>query len=89
MHLKKLFCLRSILGNDDIVSALRPGLKKGVDLRGQFCRVWKMTFLVWDRVRIWITGRHTPTKNSQEYPPGSHISSYKTLALSIKLHVFV
>ena len=28
-------------------------------------------FLVWNRVRIWETGRHTPTKNSQEYhPPG-------------------
>ena len=45
MHLKKLFYLRSILSNDEIVSALRPGLKKGVDFRGQFCRVWKMTFL--------------------------------------------
>ena len=45
MHLKKLFYLLSILSNDEIVSALRPGLKKGVDFRGQFCRVWKMTFL--------------------------------------------
>ena len=61
MHLKKLFYLRSILSNDEIVSALRPGLKKGVDFRGQFCRVWKMTFLVRNRVRIWTTGRHTPT----------------------------
>ena len=26
--------------------------------------------LVWNRVRIWRTGRHTPTKYSQEYPPG-------------------
>ena len=33
--------------------------------------VWKQEhFLVWNRVRIWKTGRHTPTKNSQEYPPG-------------------
>ena len=22
--------------------------------------------------RIWRTGRHTPTKNSQEYPPGEN-----------------
>ena len=29
-----------------------------------------MTFLVLNRVRNWITGRHTPAKNSQEYPPG-------------------
>ena len=85
MHLKKLFYLHSILSNDEIVSALRPGLKKGVDFRGQFCRVSS----VWDRVRIWVTERQTPTENSQEYPPGSHISSYKTLPLSIKLHVFV
>ena len=27
-------------------------------------------FLVGSRVRIWRTGQHTPTKNSQEYPPG-------------------
>ena len=41
-----------------------------MDFRGQVWeRVWEMTnFLVLDRVRIWRTGRHTPTKNSQEYP---------------------
>ena len=27
-------------------------------------------FLVGSRVRIWRTGQYTPTKNSQEYPPG-------------------
>ena len=31
------------------------------------CEKWH--FLALSRVRIWITGRHTPTKNSQEYPP--------------------
>ena len=31
------------------------------------CGNWH--FSVWNRVRIWRTGRHTPTKNSQEYPP--------------------
>ena len=31
----------------------------GMDFRG----------LVWKRVRIWRTERHTPAKNSQEYPP--------------------
>ena len=41
-------------------------------------RVWKITFLVWKRVRIWRTGRHTPTKNSQEYLPGK-ISQYPIL----------
>ena len=29
----------------------------------------KQHFLVWNRVRIWRTGGHTPTKNSEEYPP--------------------
>ena len=29
-------------------------------------------YIFWSeiRVRIWGTGRHSPTKNSQEYPPG-------------------
>ena len=31
------------------------------------CEKWH--FLVWNRVRIWRTGRHTPTENSQEYLP--------------------
>ena len=34
-------------------------------------RVWKnYIFLVKNRVSIWRTGRHTPTKNSQEYHAG-------------------
>ena len=48
-----------------------------------FCQVWKRIWilevwsekgcgkwhvLVWNRVRIWRTGRHTPTKYSHEYP---------------------
>ena len=31
--------------------------------------VEKVKFLVWNRVRIWRTGQHTPLKNSQEYCP--------------------
>ena len=38
----------------------RSSLKTGVE---------NLHFLVRNRVRIWGTGRHTPTKNSQEYPP--------------------
>ena len=42
-----------------------------MDFRGLvWKRVWKITFLVWNRNRIWRTGRHTPTKNFQEYPQG-------------------
>ena len=31
MHLKKFFCLRSNLSNDEIISAERPGLKTGME----------------------------------------------------------
>ena len=33
------------------------------------CGKWH--FLVWNRVKIWRIGWHTPTKNFQEYPPGN------------------
>ena len=32
------------------------------------CEKWH--FFVWNKVKIWRTGRHTPTKNSQKYLPG-------------------
>ena len=31
------------------------------------CGKWHV--LVWNRVRIWRTEQHTPTENSEEYPP--------------------
>ena len=34
-------------------------------------RVWKITFFGQNWVRIWRNGRNTPTKNSQENPPGA------------------
>ena len=43
------------------------------------CEKWH--FLALSRVRIWITGQHTPTKNSQEYPPPrafGQIAPYET-----------
>ena len=41
-----------------------------MDFRGLvWKRVWRISFLVWNQARIWRIGRHTPTKNSQEYPP--------------------
>ena len=43
---EELFCLRSNLGNDNIISAWRPGLKTGMDFRGLvWKRVRKITFL--------------------------------------------
>ena len=56
----------------------RFGLKTGaviqvmmtLFLRGQvWKRVWKMIFLVWNRFRIWRTGRHTH-KELPGVPPG-------------------
>ena len=35
--------------------------------------------LVWNRVRIWRTGRHIPTKNYQEYPPFPETNLYVVL----------
>ena len=38
----------------------------------------KLHFLVWNWVWIWRCGRHTPTKNSNEYPlPGSYDNKRK------------
>ena len=39
------------------------------------CRKWHC--LVWNKVRIWRTGRYTRTKNSQEYPPRVKITLVK------------
>ena len=79
---KKSFRWVSNLGNYDIISVY---LKIYVTFCGK-PHVWKLVWildarsengcgkwhcLVWNRARIWRTGRHTPTKNSQEYPPGS------------------
>ena len=79
---KKSFRWVSNLGKDDIISVY---LKIYVTFCGK-PHVWKLVWildarsengcgkwhcLVWNRARIWRTGRDTPTKNSQEYPPGS------------------
>ena len=65
-------------------------MKTGMDFRGLIWkRVWKMTFLfVWNRARIWRTGRHTPTKNFHESPreplPVAHL-----LFLLFKISIMV
>ena len=52
------------------ICTLRPSLKTGMDFRDQVWKqVWKMTFLLWNRVRIWKTRQQTLTKNSKECPP--------------------
>ena len=37
--------------------------------------VWKRVWKIWNRVRIWRTGRLTPTKNFQEYPPPPRVNT--------------
>ena len=49
MDFKKSFCFRSNLSNDDMISGLKS--ENG-----------KMTILVWNRVRVWRIGRHTPQR---------------------------
>ena len=67
-------CLRS---NIKIYVMITKVLPKGqVWKQVWILEVWsenecgKLYFLLWNRFRNWRTGRHTPTKNSQEYPPG-------------------
>ena len=57
-----------------------------MDFRVQVWKpVWKMTFLLWNRVRIWKTRQNTLTKNSKECPP-SHPRA-KNLSVSKFAHM--
>ena len=77
--IKKSFCWRYNLGNDDIISVNVNTFVELCDHLQVWKRVWILearsensvkndNFLVWNRVRIWRTRLHTPTKNSQEVP---------------------
>ena len=57
MDFKKSFCWHFDPNNNDIIYFLVDRSENG----------WG--FLVWNKFRIWRTGQHTPTKNSQGYPP--------------------
>ena len=67
MGSKKSFCLSPILKMMTSFLPI-PGLITGMDLRPLKTGLKNSIFLVWNRVRIWRTGRHTLTKNSREYP---------------------
>ena len=73
--LKKWSCWRFNLSNDDIIFAYVNRYVAFFDLLQVCKRVWifeassengcgKWHFLLWNRVMIWRTGRHTLTKNS-------------------------
>ena len=51
-------------------------------------RCEKLHYLVWNRVRIWRIGRHTPSVNSQEYTPGSLRNLTKKKLLHRQLILF-
>ena len=60
MDFKKSFCWHFDPNNNDIIYFLVDRSENG----------WgKWHVLVWNKFRIWRTGQHTPTKNSQGYPP--------------------
>ena len=60
--LKIFFCLCSNSSKDNLISALRPNLKTGVE-----------NYIFWSEIRSGFRepGGHTPTKDSKEYPPGN------------------
>ena len=78
MNLKNFVYLRSNLKNNDIISS-----KSQVWKRVWILEVWseygceKWHFLAWIRVRIWRTGRHTPTQEFPRLPPGGFRSEKK------------
>ena len=91
MHSKNIFGCALNLSNDDVI------LPKGqVWKRVWILEFWsengsvKWYFLVWNRVRVLRTGRHTSTKNSQEYlPPDSYfITLIPTLLICQMLEIF-
>ena len=66
-----IFCLLSNLGNDNILSAWKPGLKTRTDFRGLvWKRVWKIT-LYWSESGSGFQelGGTSGTQNTHEYPP--------------------
>ena len=72
MHLKHFFfCLRSNLRNDGIISVFSQVWK-----RVWILKVWSKNgcgrwhFLVWNRVGIWRTKRHTPPRILRSTPSG-------------------
>ena len=70
MDFKKSFCWRSNLSTGDIISVLckHVMLRFVTSSRSENgCGNWH--FLVWNRVRIWRTGRHIPTKMYLPPPP--------------------
>ena len=71
--------LRSKLSNDNIISALRPGLKTGMEFRGLvWKRVWKITFFGLKSGQDLENREAHPHQEFQECPPGSELRKATT-----------
>ena len=82
MDFKKSFCCGFNLNNDEITSVLckHVMLRFVTTSRSENrCGKW-LFFCLKLRVSIWRTGRHTPTKNSLEYPPGGEAEEFMCFA---------
>ena len=76
MDFKKSFCWHFDPNNNDIIYFLVDRSENG----------WG--FLVWNKFRIWRTGQHTPTKNSQGYPPPPPAGQERIGVIAIEANIF-
>ena len=67
--IEEFFCLRANLSNDNIISPWKASSENGYGFSRSCLKTGVENYIFWSeiRVRIWRTGRHTLTKNSQEY----------------------
>ena len=67
--IEEFFCLRANLSDDNIISPWKASSENGYGFSRSCLKTGVENYIFWSeiRVRIWRTGRHTLTKNSQEY----------------------
>ena len=65
-------CLRSNLSNDNIISALRPGLKTGMDFRFLVSKRVRKIYIFWSEMRSGFgePGGMPPPRIPRYTPPG-------------------
>ena len=79
MDFKKSFCWHFDPNNNDIIYFLVDRSENG----------WgKWHFLVCNKFRIWRTGQHTPTKNSQGYPRPPPAGQERIGVIAIEANIF-
>ena len=81
----EIILCRLNLSNDDIICVLCKHVMLGFVTNGRSENGrGKWQLLVGKRVRIWRTGWHTPTKSSQQYPPGLHHSKFADYIIFVR-----